>query len=103
MCGNYRFEDGAPIKALPFLLKTKELAPRELGPGVKLAMAMLILGDASNARKEALAILDGDPTNDDGIILLADTARTPKEVDETVQQLQRLRGSDKPSFYLASA
>ena len=97
------FEDGAPIKALPFLLKTKELAPKELGARVKLAMAMLILGDASNARKEALAILDGDPTNDDGIILLADTARTPKEVDETAQQLQKLRGSDKPSFYLASA
>ena len=97
------FEDGAPIKALPFLLKAKELAPKELGARTKLAMAMTILGDAPNGRKEALAILDGDPANDDGIILLADTARTPKEVEETAQRLQRFRGHDKPSFYLASA
>src|SRR6516165_3339107 len=83
------FEDGAPIKALLFLLKAKELAPKELGARVKLAMAMLTLGDASNGRKEALAILDEDPTNDDGVILLAETARTPKDVDETAQRLQK--------------
>jgi tetratricopeptide (TPR) repeat protein len=101
--GTIWFEDGAPIKALPFLLKAKELALKELGGRVKLATAMMTLGDVSNARKEALSILATDPTNDDSIVLLADTARTPKEVDETAQRLQKFRWSDKPSFYLASA
>jgi tetratricopeptide (TPR) repeat protein len=101
--GTIWFEDGALIKALPFLLKTKELAPKELGARAKLAITMMTLGDASNARKEALAILDEDPTNDDGIILLEETARSPKEVEETAQRLQKSRGSEKPSFYLASA
>ena len=101
--GNIWFEEGAPVRALPFLVKTKELAPKDLGARTKLAMAMMTLGDESNARKEALAILDGDPTNDDCITLLADTARTSEEFKETAQRLQKFNGSDKPSYWLASA
>ena len=101
--GTIWFEEGAPIRALPFLLKAKELAPKDLSTRTILARAMMTLGDLPNARKEAEAILNDDPTNDEGITVVADTARTPQEFEETAQRLQKLGGRDKPSFYLASA
>ena len=101
--GTIWFEDGAPLRALPFLRKATELNPKNLAARTKLAMTLASLGDASNARKEALAILDEDPTNGEAIILLADTAQTPKQIDETAQRLQRVSGTGNPSRYLALA
>jgi tetratricopeptide (TPR) repeat protein len=101
--GTIWFDDGAPIQALFFLQKTKELAPNELGCRARLAKVMMMLGEPSSARKEAVAVLDLDPSNDDCIILLADTARGPKEVEETVKRLHDYEGSKRPSVYLALA
>ncbi|MBV8413587.1 MAG: tetratricopeptide repeat protein, partial [Verrucomicrobia bacterium] len=101
--GTIWFEDGAPLRALPFFRKIKDLSPTNLDAKVKLAKILVSLGDASNARKEALAILDTDPTNGEAIILLAETSRIPKELDETAQRLQRLGGPENPSKYLALA
>jgi tetratricopeptide (TPR) repeat protein len=98
------FEEGAPLQALPFLLKARELDPNNLNGGTKLAMALMAVGEVSNARKEALAILGQDPSNDDAIILLADTAQTPQEIEGTEQRLQTLFAEcDKASLRLASA
>ena len=101
--GTIWFEDGAPLRALPFLRKATELNPKNLAARTKLAMTLASLGDASNARKEVLAILDEDPTNGEAIILLADTAQTPQQIDETAQRLQRVSGTGNPSRYLALA
>ncbi len=101
--GNIWFEDGAPIRALPFLRKATEFAPKNLDARTKLAMTLISLGDLSNARKQAVTILDQDPGNDEAIMLLADTARTPREVDETILRLQTFNASQKPSGCLASA
>lgn len=102
--GTIWFEEGAPLQALPFLLKTRELDPNNLNGRTKLALALMTVGEVSNARKEALAILDQDPSNDDAIILLADTAQTPEEVEETEQRLQKLFAErDNVSLRLAWA
>ncbi|MBV8274251.1 MAG: tetratricopeptide repeat protein [Verrucomicrobia bacterium] len=101
--GTIWFEDGAPLRALPFLRKIKDLRPTNLDTRVKLANTLVSLGDAPNAKKEALAILNADPTNGEAIILLAETSRTPKELDETAQRLQRFDGIENPSKYIALA
>jgi tetratricopeptide (TPR) repeat protein len=97
------FEEGVPFRALPFLLKSRELAPNNLNSRTKLAMAFLAVGDVSNARSEAIAILGQDPANDDAIILLADTALTPQEVADTKKRLQNFVQHDKASLDLALA
>jgi hypothetical protein len=55
-------------------------------------MALLLLGNVAEARKEALAILDRCPTNDEAILLLADTARTQQEISEAEQRFQKFNG-----------
>jgi tetratricopeptide (TPR) repeat protein len=101
--GTIWFEDGAPLRALPFLRKIKDLRPTNLDARVELAKILVSLGDASNASKEAQAILDADPTNGEAIILLAETSRIPKELDETAQRFQRFDRTDNPSKYLTLA
>ena len=97
------FEEGAPLRALPFLLRAREIAPDNLDARTKLGMVFMSLGEVSEARKEAVAILEQSPNHDEAIILLADTARTPQEIDETEQRLQKFTERDRASFHLASA
>jgi tetratricopeptide (TPR) repeat protein len=101
--GTIWFEDGVPFRALPFLVKSRELAPNNLNCRTKLAKAFMAVGDLPNARKEATAILDQDPVNDDAIILLADTAVTPQELADTEKRLQSSAGRDNASLDLAWA
>ncbi|MEP6685216.1 MAG: tetratricopeptide repeat protein [Verrucomicrobiota bacterium] len=97
------FEEGAPLRAAPFLFKARELAPNNLNNRAKLASTFLSIGDLKEARKEALAILQQSPGNDEAIKILAETARTPQEIDESREQLQKFSQQDSVAFHLASA
>ena len=65
------FEQGAPLRAIPFLVKARELAPQNIPARAKLALSFMGLGESAEARKEALSILGQDPANADAILLLA--------------------------------
>jgi tetratricopeptide (TPR) repeat protein len=97
------FEEGAPLKALPFLLRVREITPDNLDARIKLARVFVLLGELAEARKEAIAILERSPVRDDAIILLADTARTPQEIEETERRLEHFTERGRASFHLASA
>lgn len=96
-------EQGAPLRAFPFLIKAKEAAPDNLDTRLKLAIAYLSAGQVDDARKEVLAILQESPSHDEAVLLLADTARGAEEVVETEQHLQEYGNREKASFHLASA
>src|SRR6266852_4000884 len=57
------FEQGVPLRAIPFLLKVRELAPQNVAVRAKLALAFMAIGLAAEARKEAVSILQQDPGN----------------------------------------
>ncbi len=97
------WEQGSPIRAFSFLVRSKELTPGNLKARVKLAMAYLSLGQVADARKEAIAVLQASPAEEDAILILANTASTPQELDDTSKQLQKTNGPDKAAFHLASA
>jgi tetratricopeptide (TPR) repeat protein len=97
------FDEGAPLQALPFLLRMREIAPDNLDARTKLGLVLQFLGEISEARKEAVAILDLAPIHDEAIILLADTSRTQQEVNETEQRLQKFTDHRRVSFHLALA
>ena len=97
------FEEGAPLRAAPFLLKARELAPNNLNNRAKLASTYLSVGAMTEARKEALAILRQSPGYGDAIKILAETTRTPQEVDESNEQLLKFPQRDSVAFHLATA
>src|SRR6266478_8295831 len=100
--GNIWFEEGAPLRAAPFLLRTRELAPNNLDNRAKLARVFASVGQNAEARKEAVTILQQSPAHDEGILILASTDRSKEDVAYTEQQLQKLPQRDDVSLQLAS-
>src|SRR5437660_5603698 len=96
-------EEGAPLRAVSFLMKARELAPNDLPNRVTLGRTLMSLGRTGEARKEVLAVLDQSPEDDEALVLLADTDQTKEDLDYTDQYLGKVSASDKLSAQLASA
>ena len=96
-------EQGAPLRALPFLKKAVELAPDNLPVHTKLAVAYLELGLREDAKREAITILERAPTHDEAIILLADTAFSKDDVGFAEEQLKKQKGPDRAALHVAAA
>jgi tetratricopeptide (TPR) repeat protein len=77
------FEQGAPLRAFPFLRSTRESMPENLNARTKFAQTLLGMGAVADARTEALAIFARSPASDDAVTLLAETAHTGSEIEET--------------------
>ncbi len=60
-------EQGGALPALPYLLKTRELDPADIESRLKLATVLLAIGEAAEARREALAILQQAPKNGEAL------------------------------------
>lgn len=101
--GTIWFEQGAPIRAAPFFLKVRELAPKNIDNRIQLTRVFLSLGDASSARKEATSILKESPSNEEAIALLSETDRTKEDVARTEQMLQQFHDHNKVSYNMAVA
>jgi len=101
--GTIWFEEGAPLRAAAFLIKTRELAPNNLDNRAKLARVFMSIGQNAEARKEAVTILQQSPANDEGILILANTDGTKEDVADTEQQLQKFPQRDDVSLQLALA
>lgn len=96
-------EQGAPLRAFPFLKNALELAPDNLPVRTKLALAYMELGSPKEARQEAIAILERAPTHDEALILLADTAFSQEDISFTEQQLLKLKEPDRAALHIAAA
>jgi tetratricopeptide (TPR) repeat protein len=97
------FEQDDPFRAVPFLLKVRELAPRNIAARAKLALSLKALGQSAEARKEALSVLHQDGGNAEAIVVLADTSQTKEEIATTEEQLQKFPLRETVPFHLASA
>ena len=101
--GTIWFEQGAPVRAAPFFLKARELAPHNVDNRLQLTRVFLSLGDASAARKEVISILKESPNNDEAMALLAETDRTKEDVAYTEQKLSQFHDRNKASYQMALA
>src|SRR2546422_5293725 len=73
------FEQGAPLRAYPYLWKSRELAPDNLETRTKLAMVLASLGEVATAKEEATAILQQSPAQEEALLVLTDTAWSGEE------------------------
>ncbi len=96
-------EEGAPLRAGPFLVKAGEFEPKNAQNRIRLAHCYLAAEHLADATKEALKVLEQVPDDGDAIVVLTDAARSNEEIEEAVQQLQKFPKTDDASFHLASA
>jgi tetratricopeptide (TPR) repeat protein len=101
--GSIWYQQGAPLRAAPFLLKVRELVPDDIDSRTKLASVFLAAGQFEEARKESLAILERSPAQEKAMLLLAEASRSQQELDDAEQRLLGLNASDKAGFHLARA
>ena len=95
------FEEGASLRAFPYLLGSRQVAPDALDVRDKLGLAYLSIGAVAEARKEALAILQKDPRHGPAALLLADTTASRDELAANEQTLRQL--PDGNSAYVLQA
>ena len=101
--GTIWYEQGAPLRAAPFLLTTRDLLPDDIDSRAKLALVFMSAGQFEEARKEALAILDRSPAHASAMVLLVEASRSQQELDEAEKRIRELNGTNKAGFHLAMA
>ena len=101
--GLSHYELGEPGEAYRYLLKAEELAPGALDVRLKLGTIYLFGGKPDDARREVAFVLEKEPTNLDGLALLAGLAATPEEVEAAIQRLETAQANvgDRAKLHLA--
>src|SRR5881227_436857 len=95
-CGAMWADEGAPLRAAAFLLKARELAPKDLDNRYKLALVYLRVGQPKEVFKEA-------PDNGPALAFLAETAVTPEQNQTAEQELQKFPQHDNPYIEVTNA
>jgi tetratricopeptide (TPR) repeat protein len=98
-------EQGRFPQALGFLKKATELTPDNSDLRLKLCLTELSLGDLKDARTNAMLVLQKQPGQEDALSVLAETAFSTTNVQDTIQQITKMRQQDKdrPGYHLALA
>jgi tetratricopeptide (TPR) repeat protein len=101
-CGAMWADEGVPLRAGAFLLKARELDPKNLDNRYKLALVYLRIGQPSEALKEAAEILKQAPDNGPALVILAETSLTPEQTQTAEQELQKFPQRENPYFETAN-
>ncbi len=96
-------EEGAPLRAGPFLRRAAELAPKDAANRVRLARVYHAVGQQAEARKELLAVLEQSPDHGDGLLMLSGLATAPEDIAAVEQALAQFPNKDGFHFLLATA
>lgn len=83
------FEQGRLERAMPPLLRSFELDSSNLDVRMKLGLVYFSMGKLEEAQTEAVFVMERRPQDDEAPILLAETAVTPKAIEEARQRLQK--------------
>ncbi|NNC87274.1 MAG: tetratricopeptide repeat protein [Akkermansiaceae bacterium] len=97
--------DGAPLRALPYLLRARDQSPSDAAVRMDLARTLRALGKGAEAREEAKAVLEQHPAHEEAVLLLAETARTEEEIRECRAHLEQagIEPKSGPAYHLALA
>jgi len=96
-------EEGVPLRAGAFLIKALELAPNDIAARFNLTRVYLSLGRMSDARKEAMTILEKAPGNGETLVALVDTSYTSEEISAAEEELAKFPQKDSAYYHLAAA
>jgi len=85
------YDEGRGLEAFPLLTNAVSLQSDDPELRYKLGMTYMGLRDTTNARNAALFVLDKEPSHQEAILLLADSAVKPDEIAAARQKLNALR------------
>lgn len=94
-------EGGAPLRAIPFLFKVRELDPSDSDTRNRLAKVMFAYGQLGEARAEALAVLQQDPANASALLMLTSTTGTLEQLEETKRAFSAFPDKDSSGYHVA--
>lgn len=97
------FDQGKPAKAYPFLKQAEDLDAEDLEVRLKLAALYLAGRKFKEVRAEADDILQKQPGHDEALVLLADSARDPADIQSVLERLEGMRAQlpQSPGLHLA--
>jgi tetratricopeptide (TPR) repeat protein len=96
-------DQGAPLRALPFLLKLKTVAPDDRASRLRLMNALHSIGRIRDSRLEATAALQKWADAAEAVFLLADTSRNQAELEATTKALAAFSDKTNPQYLAAAA
>jgi tetratricopeptide (TPR) repeat protein len=96
-------DDAVPLRAAAFLVKGRELDPKNAQNRIRLARCYAAMGRFADSTQEALKVLEQVPDNGDAIVVLAEAARSKEDIEAAEEQLQKFPKKNNVSFHLASA
>jgi tetratricopeptide (TPR) repeat protein len=82
---------GSPGRAFPYLVKSLELDPGNTEVRLKLGTIYLQARQPDKAWEQATLVLEKEPKNLDGLVLLANSASTPEHVGAATRRVEGLR------------
>jgi tetratricopeptide (TPR) repeat protein len=96
-------EQGQIPQAYLALKKSAELQPDDPEIQLKFGLVLFRGGNFAQARDAAVQVLDKQPRNEQALLLLVETSRTPDDVDDARKLVQSLRqkNGDLPGYHLA--
>ncbi len=103
--GTIFLNKGDAGSAVSSLTKAVELQTHDLDARVQLGTIYVLANQAAKAREQAIFIVDKQPLKDEGMLLLADASRTPIDIKDARQRLEKLpkEASGRAAFHLAQA
>jgi tetratricopeptide (TPR) repeat protein len=96
-------EEGVPLRAGAFLARASVLDPSNAQNRIRLARSYLAMGRFTDAKNEALKVIEQLPDNGDAIIALTEAARSNEDIEAAGQQLEKFPKKNDVSFHLAAA
>ena len=99
--GEIWLKQGVPSQAMPFLLRTRVLAPGNLANLQAIPAAYLNRGDLALARKEALELMKKSPSDAAAWMCLAEASVTRQDVADAEEKLKAIQPWSAPQHYAA--
>src|SRR5262245_30647197 len=101
--GMLYYDQGQIAQAYPVLKKYSGLQPDDPEMQVKFGLALFATGDYAQAREAALQALSKRPGDEQALSLLADTGRSPEEIEDIRKTIEDFRKNDqdRPGYHLA--
>lgn len=101
--GIMAYDQGRIPRAFTLLDKLKTADTNDLEVRLPLGLSELALGGAQKARREAVFVLDHQPTNGQAMLLLVDSSLSSNDLADAQQRLDELNtmASGIPGFHLA--
>jgi tetratricopeptide (TPR) repeat protein len=94
-------EEGAPLRAAPYLFKSRELAPQNVENRLRLARIFGLLGRRGDAMREAMQILGEHPDNAEALRLAAEVAQTAEELERVAEEARKFSKPNNCELQLA--